>query len=187
MSVRTALALINQILDEVLSEQEGDFDPDTRFAIKWFSQFGWNVGPSHAADTLAKAVNTTVTSLERGGIFRATAGKANLISPDSMAKDWDTKADKNISIWEVTVRIAQILSIEGLDGATQLSSNASSSVDMNTVKELAYLLYSISEKKGWTEAAMLFNGLGSSWLEIESATHIKSSDNSIQTELDLGR
>ena len=28
-----ALALINQVLDETLAEQEGDFDADSRFAI----------------------------------------------------------------------------------------------------------------------------------------------------------
>ena len=39
MSVRTALALINQVLDETLSEQEGDFDADTRFCVKWFGQY----------------------------------------------------------------------------------------------------------------------------------------------------
>lgn len=33
MSVRTALALINQTLDEVLAEQEAEFDADTRWAL----------------------------------------------------------------------------------------------------------------------------------------------------------
>ena len=33
MPVRSALARINEVLDEVLVEQEGDFDSDTRFAI----------------------------------------------------------------------------------------------------------------------------------------------------------
>jgi len=186
MSVRTALALINQILDEVLSEQEGDFDSDTRFAIKWFLQFGWNSGPSHAADTLAKAVNTSVTSLERGGIFRATAGKANLISPESMLGDWDPKSDKNISIWEVTIKVAHTLATKGLDAATNLSTSASSRVDMNTVKELSYLLYSICEKKGWSEAAMLFNGLGSSWQDLHSNSRTAPLETSTQIELDLG-
>ena len=38
MPVRTALQLINQVLDEVLSEQEGDFDTDSRWCVKWFEQ-----------------------------------------------------------------------------------------------------------------------------------------------------
>ena len=39
VTVRQALALINQVLDETLAEQEGDFDPDTRWALAWFEQF----------------------------------------------------------------------------------------------------------------------------------------------------
>ena len=38
LSVREALALINQTLDEALAEQEGDFDADTRWALAWFEQ-----------------------------------------------------------------------------------------------------------------------------------------------------
>ena len=42
VSVREALALINQTLDEVLAEQEGDFDADTRWALAWFEQSGFD-------------------------------------------------------------------------------------------------------------------------------------------------
>jgi len=44
MQVRTALGLINQALDEVLSEQEGEFDPDTRWALAWFEQHAFDRG-----------------------------------------------------------------------------------------------------------------------------------------------
>jgi putative DNA methylase len=44
LSVRQALALINQTLDEVLAEQEGDFDADTRWALAWFEQHGFGEG-----------------------------------------------------------------------------------------------------------------------------------------------
>ena len=42
LSVREALALINQILDEALAEQEGDFDADSRWALAWFEQKGFS-------------------------------------------------------------------------------------------------------------------------------------------------
>lgn len=38
MRVRAALSMINDVLSEVLSEQEGDFDTDTRWCLKWFEQ-----------------------------------------------------------------------------------------------------------------------------------------------------
>lgn len=57
LSVREALALINQTLDEVLAEQEGDFDADTRWALAWFEQFGFDAGDFGQADVLARATS----------------------------------------------------------------------------------------------------------------------------------
>lgn len=176
MSVRTALAIINQILDEVLSEQEGDFDPETRFCIKWFSQFGWNEAVSGEADILTRAVNTSIATLERGGIFRAAAGKARLIEPADMSKNWNPHEDKDISIWEVVVRVGHSLQNEGIDKAAEWIKASSSKVDLNAVKELAYLMYSICEKKGWTESAILFNGLGSSMSDLRHTMSKNQSD-----------
>jgi putative DNA methylase len=42
-------------------------------------------------------------------------------------------------------------------------------VDLDTAKELAYLLYSVCERKGWGQTALLFNGLGTSWSDLEAA------------------
>ncbi len=185
MSVRTALALINQVLDEVLSEQEGDFDSDTRFCVKWFSQFGWNESSFGIAESLAKAVNTSLANLERSGVFKASAGKARLLRPDEMTSNWDPEHDKHISIWEVAVRIAYALQSEGVKKAAEWSSLASGRVELDAVKELSYLLFSICEKKSWSEAATLFNGLGTSWMDINHATQDKPLVISKQEALDF--
>ena len=169
MTVRTALALINQALDEVLNEQEGDFDSETRFCIRWFSEFEWNEAPFGRADDLSKSTNTSVTALERGGVFRAAAGKARLCSPTDMSADWDPALDKDVSVWEVAVRVANALQTDGSERASEWMAAASSKVDMDAVKELSYLLYSICERKGWTESALLFNGLGTSWSDLSAA------------------
>ena len=169
MTVRTALALINQVLDEVLVEQEGDFDADTRFCVKWFSQFGWNEAASGEADVLARATNTAVDGLVRGGVFRAVAGKARLLAPEELSISWDPLTDERVSVWEVVVRLAHALTVVGVDGAAPLFAAAGQRVDLDTAKELAYLLYALCEKKGWTDSALLFNGLGGSWSDVASA------------------
>jgi putative DNA methylase len=61
LTVRDALALINQTLDEALAEQEGDFDADSRFALAWFEQMGFAEGEFGVADVLARAKNTSPT------------------------------------------------------------------------------------------------------------------------------
>ena len=42
-------------------------------------------------------------------------------------------------------------------------------VDLEAVKELAYLLYAVCDKRGWTQSVLLFNGLGTSWSELSAA------------------
>lgn len=186
MTVRTALALINQALDEVLAEQEGDFDAETRFAVKWFSQFGWNEAPSGEADVLTRAVNTTVAMLERGGIFRAAAGKARLLEPSEMSEGWNPAEDKAISVWEVAVRLGHALVTQGTDQASAWMRDSASRVDLDAVKELAYLMYSVCERKGWADSAMLFNALGTSWGDVSSAVRSVSPAASLQGALDFG-
>src|SRR5437764_7387643 len=82
MTVRTALGLINQSLDEVLAEQEGEFDGDTRWALAWFEQFGMEDGAYGIAETLSKAKNTAVNGLVEAGIVVARGGKVRLVRRD---------------------------------------------------------------------------------------------------------
>ena len=54
--------LINQTLDDVLSQQEGDFDADTRWALTWFEDVGFDEGEFGKAEQLSKSKNTSVNS-----------------------------------------------------------------------------------------------------------------------------
>ncbi len=185
MTVRTALALINQVLDEVLLEQEGDFDSDSRFCVKWFTQFGWNDAPSGQADDLSRATNTSVDRLVRGGVFRAVAGKARLVHPDDLSSGWDPATDEVVSDWEVVVRLGHTLQTQGIEESARLMQAAGSRVDLDTVKELAYLLYAVCEKKGWTESAILFNGLGTSWADLSAASQRADASQSAQSQMEF--
>ena len=66
LTVREALALINQTLDEALAEQEGDFDADSRWALTWFEQSGFAEGEYGVAEQLSKSKNTSVDRHGRG-------------------------------------------------------------------------------------------------------------------------
>ncbi|MBX7473483.1 DUF1156 domain-containing protein [Streptomyces sp. MAG02] len=169
MTVRTALTLINQTLDEVLSEQEGDFDSDTRFCVQWFKNFGWNEGSFGDADNLARGRNTSVEGVQRGGVFRAVAGKAKLLPFSELPSEWHPETDERISLWEVVLHLAKALDEEGGDAAARLMAAARTRVDMDVAQELAYLLFAICEKRGLTQDAILFNGLGQSWSDLTAA------------------
>ena len=170
MQVRSALALINQVLDEVLSQQEGDFNADTRWCLEWFKSYGFGEGPYGAAETLSKAKDTAVAGLVRAGVLRAGAGKVRLLSLADLPVEYDPGADERVSEWEIVLHLAKRLNEQGGDAAAQLLTAAKSVVDPDAVRELAYLLFSIAEKRGWAEVALLFNGLGTSWPDLAEAS-----------------
>src|SRR5262249_34910508 len=101
MSIRTALGLINRVLSEVLTQQEGDFSADTRWCLEWFRRHGFDPGPYDTADLLSKAKNTTVHSLEGAGVVRAYAGKVLLLPPGAMSENYDPVRDHRISEWKI--------------------------------------------------------------------------------------
>ncbi len=186
MSVKDALLLINSTLDEVIGEQESDFDPDTRFAVKWYRQYGWTQENSGIADQLARSSDTSIGALERGGIFEAKGGKARLLSPSQLEEAWDAAADERVSVWEATVRLAAVMAKDGADKVAELLPSVQTRVNLDAVKELGFLLFHEAEKKKDTKDAILFNGLVSAWGDVnEQARKYASTPRSSQQEFDF--
>lgn len=186
MSVKDALLLINATLDEVLGEQESDFDPETRFAVRWYRQYGWGEENSGTADQLARSSDTSIGALERGGIFEAKGGKARLLSSSQLESDWDPAADDHVSVWEATVRLAATMAKDGADKVAELLPTVQDRVSLDAVKELGFLLFKEAEKKKDGEDALLFNSLVSAWGDLsEQARRIASIPRAAQQELDF--
>jgi putative DNA methylase len=163
MRVRTALALINQTLDEVLAEQEGDLDADTGWAVAWFDQFGFNDGPFGDAETLCKAKNTAIGGLQEAGIAIARAGKVRLLRVDELTTDWDSLADQRLTVWESVHHLIRALN-EGETAAAALVARLGGQAE--AARELAYWLYNICERRKRAQEAQAYNGLVLSWPEI---------------------
>ena len=164
MNVKTALQIINQELDSYFSEQEADMDKETRFCITWFEQFGWKDGPFGVAEGLMKAQNTAINGLEAAGIVMAKAGKVRLIKRSELKDDWDPRTDKKLTVWECVQYLIKALESGGEEGATEILRKIGGLSE--PVKELAYRLYSLCDKKNWTEDGLAFNNLISSWQSI---------------------
>ena len=183
MSVKDALQLINATLDEVLGEQEADFDPDTRFAVRWYRQYGWAADSSGIADQLARSSDTSIVALERGEIFEAKGGKARLFSPTQLEREWDPVADDYVSVWEATVRLAAIMAKDGADRVAELLPQVQEKVSLDAVKELGFLLFHEAEKNKDTEDAILFNGLVSAWTDLNEQARKYATTPKTQQEL----
>ena len=164
VSVREALALINQILDEVLAEQEGEFDADSRWALAWFEQQGFGEGEYGIAETLSKAKNTSISGIVEGGILASSAGKVRLLRPDELAGDWDPTTDARLTVWEAVHHLVHALESGGESAAATLVRQLGGVAE--TARELAYRLYTVCERKNRAEEARAYNGLVQSWPEI---------------------
>ncbi|MFO0906456.1 MAG: DUF1156 domain-containing protein [Pirellulales bacterium] len=182
MTVRTALGLINQSLDEVLAEQEGEFDGDTRWALAWFEQFGMDEGPFGDAETLSKAKNTAINGLVEAGIVTARAGKVRLVRRDELPEDWSPATDGRLTIWEVTQHLIRRLDQHGESGAAALVGQLGSVSEI--ARDLAYRLYSTCERKKWASEALAYNSLVVAWPELTKlATAARPQRRSTQSEL----
>jgi putative DNA methylase len=168
MTVRTALGLINQVLDEILAEQEAEFDAETRWALAWFDQNAFREGPFGDAETLSKAKNVAVQGLVEAGILWARGGKVRLLRRDELDSDWDPSGDHRLTVWEAAHHLIRRLETKGEDSAGELLARLPADL-RDPVRDLAYRLYTICDRRGWAELARDYNGLVAAWPRITSA------------------
>ena len=180
MSVRDALTAINHALDVVLDEQEADFDADTRWAIAWYSEFGFEEGSSGVAETLSKAKNTSIGGLVRAGVIRQEGNSCSLLSLDELVDDWNPIDDVRPTVWEVVHHIIRRGERGGNQAAAALLRKVGGRAE--PARELAYRLYHIAERNGWSSDALLYNGLVTDWPEL---TRLADTPPTGQAALDL--
>ncbi len=164
MSVRSALTEINKCLDEVLAEQEGEFDADTRWALAWFDQNGFNEGAYGVAETLCTAKNTSVQGMKDAGILEAQGGKVRLLKKEELDADWNPATDKRLTIWEITHHLIRRLE-EGESGAAELIQQLGAKAEI--ARDLSYRLYTICERRKWAQEAIGYNALVLSWSDVQ--------------------
>jgi putative DNA methylase len=164
LSVREALALINQTLDEALAEQEGDFDADSRWALAWFEQQGFSEGEFGVAETLSKAKNTSVSGLDDAGILESKRGKVRLLRSSELPDDWNPANDKRMSVWKIVHHMIRVLESGGERAAADLVAELGSQAEV--ARELAYRLYTVCERKKRAIEALSYNAIVQSLPEI---------------------
>jgi putative DNA methylase len=166
MSVRTALALINQTLTEVLSEQEDAFDADTRWAIAWYEEHGFAAGDYGSAELLSKAKVTSIRGLEEAGLVKAEGGRVRLLHPKELPETWDPAKDPRPSVWKATHHLVRVYweNERGEAATAHLLRQLGSQADY--ARDLAYRLFTIAEKKGRSADAQAYNALVVGWSEL---------------------
>jgi putative DNA methylase len=163
LTVRDALTMINQALDELLEEQEADLDADTRWAVTWFEQFGFSEGDYGIADTLFKAKNTSVEGIVEAGIAVSGKGKVRLLKPEELPETWTPEGDKRLTVWDMVHHLIRVLE-KGEGQAAELMAKLGTKAEV--ARELAYRLFSICDRTKRSQDALRYNALVQSWPEI---------------------
>ena len=165
MPVSAALAIINDVLGEVLDGEEAELDADTRFALTWFAEHGYDPGPSGDADSVARAKNTSLAGIEESGIGEARAGKFRLYERSELDPDWSPVHDHRFTVWEATQHLAAALERSESESAELLHVLGGNG---DRARQLAYLLYQKANDRGWATEAGAYNGLITAWANLRT-------------------
>jgi len=169
MSVHDALVFINRAITEYLSPDSGNFDADTQFCSSWFEQYGWSSGQFGDADTLARAKGTSVDGVKASGVAESGSGKVRLLRWAEYESDWDPTKDDRTPIWEACHQMIRRLNNHGESAAGELLAKMPENGE--AIRQLAYHLYTLCERKKWAEEARAYNELIASWHAIVAASH----------------
>jgi putative DNA methylase len=181
LSVKQALSLINQTLDDVLVEQEGDFDADSRWALAWFEQFGFDEGEYGIAEQLSKSKVTSVQGLVDAGIVESGRGKVRLWKPNELPEDWDPDTDKRLTNWEMVHHLIRLLEANGESAAANIMAKLGSKAEV--ARELCYRLFNLCERKNRAKESLSYNALVQSWPEITRLARDEGRQREEQTDL----
>jgi putative DNA methylase len=180
MSVRSALQVINQELDLYFTEKDSELDRDSRFCVDLFSQYAFNEMKFGEADVLARAKNTSVERLAGRGVLYAQKGVVRLLTREEMPEN--VNSSEKI-IWQLTQQLTRAMETGGITATAKIVADLFGS-NAEHAKALAYRLFTIADRKGWTKEAFAYNSLIIAWRDVQSkAAELTSSNRKEQMDL----
>lgn len=185
MPVKTALALINRVWEEIEQDLDAAFDAATQVALAWYATYGFDPRPSGEAIVLAQAKNTALNTLFDSGVFQNLHGRVALTEREKLPDDWTPEGDKSLTVWECVQHTARVLMAEdgGSEAAAKLVAGMGPSGDQ--ARALAYRLFEIATNKGWSQEALVYNELAQEWPRLQDAAGVFAAAVPRQGTLDL--
>ncbi len=167
MSVKTALAVINRVWEEIENELDQVFDPETQVALAWYSTYGFDARASGELITLTTAKNTSDRALFASGVFKDMKGKAGLTPREELPSGWSPASDKTLTTWECVQHTARALNAADGGGEAAAALVAQMGPKAEEARALAYRLFEIATNKGWAAEALVYNELAQEWTKLE--------------------
>lgn len=172
MSVKTALAVINRVWEEIENELDQAFDSETQVALAWYATFGFDARASGELITLTTAKNTSDRALFASGVFKDMKGKAGLTPREELPSGWSPAGDKTLTVWECVQHTARVLNAADGGGEAAAVLVAQMGPKADEARALAYRLFEIATNKGWNAEALVYNELAQEWTKLEDRAAI---------------
>lgn len=164
MTVRSALQVINEEVDLYFNEKVGSLDAASRFCVDLYTQCAYNNIKYGEAEILANAKSTSIPMMAAHGVLYAKAGVVHLLERSELP----TEVDSNEStVWLLTQQLTHAMATGGIEACAKIVWGIFGS-GAEAAKDLAYRLYTIAERKGWTEEGYAYNALVVAWPDIQS-------------------
>jgi putative DNA methylase len=165
VGVEQALRLINAALREVLDEQQGDIDPESQFATRWWETYGWGAAEFGQADKAARPLGISVDDVKRAQVATSVGNKIQLVGSRDLDRSWTPAQDRSPTAWEAVHHLIDRL----IDGGGELEAarlmGALGSLQ-DPAMALVYRLHDIAAQKGRTADQERYNALISSWTQL---------------------
>jgi len=165
ISVEHALRLINAALAEVLDEQEGELDPESRFAVRWWEAHGWQSASFGEADKAVRPLGISVDDVVRAQVVTSQANRVQLRGNGEMDRSWAPGRDILPTAWEAVHHLADRL----INGGGELEA-AKLMGELGPLQDpamaLVYRLHDIAASKSRTADQERYNALINSWSEL---------------------
>ena len=166
--MKTALALINRVWEEIENELDTAFDAETQVALAWFATYGFDARASGELITLANAKNTPTDALFASGVFKDLQGQGGAHAARGTAgRTGRPHATRSLTVWECVQHTARVLNAEDGGGEAAARLVAQMGPKAADARALAYRLFEIATQKGWAAEALVYNELAQEWPKLE--------------------
>lgn len=164
MTVRSALQAINEEVDLYFNEKVGSLDAASRFCVDLYTQCAYNNIKYGEAEILANAKSTSIPMMAAHGVLYAKAGVVHLMERSELPAAVDSNES---TVWLLTQQLTHAMATGGIEACAKIVWGIFGS-GAEAAKDLAYRLYTIAERKGWTEEGYAYNALVVAWPDIQS-------------------
>jgi len=105
-----------------------------------------------------------VSGMVEAGILAAKGGKVRLLKKEELDPEWNPATDERLTVWQAMHHL-----IRSLDSGEQVAAALLKKLGAmaEVARDLSYRLYTVCERRKWSQYAIGYNALVLSWPDLK--------------------